>query len=82
MKHILTKRQIEVLKHIHENDSDIVSSYGETYYGDNKTNMKLVASLLRLALIKCDDYTNFNTTERYFINSDGIKAYQQGFIER
>lgn len=75
----LTKRQIEVLKTIHEQETDILHSFGDTYFGDEKTNMKLVDNLLRLCLIKCDDFSNFQETERYVITSTGIEAYKNGY---
>lgn len=79
MKIKLTKKQIEILKFMDENEEDILCSGNEVWYGDNKTNNKLLNSLLRLCLIKDNDY-NENSSIYYTINGDGIKAYKEGYV--
>ncbi len=77
MKFKLTKKQIEILKYLDENDQDIIVNGNEAWYGINKTNVRMVYSLVRLVLISEDGYLSGH----YNINSTGIEAYKQEFVE-
>lgn len=81
MKVKLTKKQIEILKHIHENEETIVVSGKEAFYGNERTAIKTVYNLLRACCISADGYLGSDKTQYYNINGTGIKAYKQGYIE-
>lgn len=78
----LSKRLVHILKRMHEEELDLVCSKGVAYVGEEGTSKKTILKLLKLCLISCDDYSNFDKMERYVINEDGVKAYQNGFIDR
>lgn len=72
-KGILTKRQIEILKIMYDNedtdDGEIVYDKGTGYVGLEKIAPRTIFSLLRLCCISADQYGG--AIEHYHINGTG-----------
>jgi len=72
-KGILTKRQIEILKIMHDNentdDGEIVYEKGVGYLGLERIAPRTIFTLLRLCCISLDQYSG--VMERYHINGTG-----------
>ena len=66
---------------MHLSKTDILCSSGKAFYGKQETSMKLVYGLLRLCLIKEDEFQG-SIVQRYVITADGILALQNGYIDR
>ncbi len=82
-KGILTKRQIEILKIMHENentdDGEIVYNKGIGYLGLETVASRTIFALLRLCCISLDqyggrvEYYHINETGQEFLTIEGIK---------
>ena len=72
-KGILTKRQIEILKIMHDNedteDGEIVYEKGTGYIGLEKIAPRTIFALLRVCCISLDQYGG--SMEHYHINGTG-----------
>ena len=72
-KGILTKRQIEILKIMHENentdDGEIVYEKGIGYLGLERIASRTIFALLRVCCISLNQYSG--SIERYHINGTG-----------
>jgi len=78
----LTKRQLEVLRILKEEEESILFDKGGGWYaGCEPTNGKLVNSLLRLCLLRADDNNRYGQTEYYEINGSGEEALETGYAD-
>lgn len=70
----ITKGQSKILTFLAENDDeDIMVDGNKAYYGDNRTTVAMVYSLLRLCAISQDSMSDL----RYSLNGTGRKLIQQ-----
>ena len=75
---ILTKRQLEVLRIMRDEDEDLVYERGEGYVGDERISGRTLFALLRCCAIRAEDGSEPGGFERYTINETGLGYLEQG----
>ncbi len=68
---MLTKRQIEVLKIMRDEEEELVYERGVGYVGVNRISGATLLGLLRCAAISLDQFSEVGDFERYTINETG-----------
>lgn len=71
---MITKRQLQVLRLMRDNDQDFVYERGRSgYVGLERVSKETMLALIRLMAVRLDPYSVIGVFERYTINETGRK---------
>lgn len=73
----MTKRELDILQFMRDEDEELVISAGEAMVGLERTSIALAYSLLRCVAIRLDPYSEVGKFERYTITEEGRKILRE-----
>ncbi len=73
----LTRRQIQILRMMRDEDEELVYSKGEAYVGYEHIAPRTVFALIRAMAISMDQFSELGKCERYTINETGLELLRK-----
>ena len=73
----LTRRQLQILRMMRDNDEELVYSKGQAYVDYEQVAPRTVFALLRAMAISMDQFSDVGKCERYTINETGLKLLEE-----
>ena len=74
---MLTKRQIEILRLMRDQDEELIYERGQGYVDVERVSGRTVFGLLRACAIRADSFNKVGGCERYSINETGLELLKK-----
>lgn len=68
---LITKRQLEILRIMRDDEEELVYYGGEAWLGNERVSSRSLFALLRVCAISLDTFSKVGAFERYHLNETG-----------